>query len=179
MQVLPINKSFAPSFGEIKCRGNSSEKQIELDWQIKTYLRTPNKDCNNKTPEKYYEQKGFDIGITSMPNGNTVNVSLYKRDKKTKNLDHQSFFLRKEINIGDYSNPEELNAKEIKDKYEASRSFFYNHSKILSVAAAVILVAGLSQIKGTKAAALQTSEKVSVTMDSIYNKLTNILIKQK
>ncbi len=180
MQVLPINKNFAPSFGEIKSKGNSSEKQMVLVHQIKTFLRTENKDFNNKTPEKYYQRKGYDIGLISLPDMEKVNVSLYKRNNKREtNLSQESFFSRKRTDINDYSSSEELNTKTMKEKYNASRGFLYNNLGVLSFAAAVLLLAGISQIKGAKAAALETSQKFGVTIDSIYNKLENILIKQK
>ncbi len=175
MQILPINKNFAPSFAAIKSIGNFTEKQTELDIQLKNILNEPHKDLH-KTPNKYSEKKGYNFVIKPIGD-DKVCLSMQKNMTITLTNGARSYDCTEEIQIGDHDDNNPLRAEDIIHVY--NKSHRRNQNMLIGMfcgtVLALSLTLGLSQFKGAKAASIQTVEKIGAMTDSIYNKIASIL----
>ena len=176
MQISPINKSYAPSFGEIFSKGESTEKQAELINELKNQLREPNKNLNNKTPEEYYRNKQYSFVIETIPN-NAIALFLEKNLRTIGAGTNREYTYSEAIKVGEYDSEHKLDINDIKTAHKEDRNTKNLLMGILGFATAAIIFLCLSHCKGTKSAALESAGKAGETIDSIYNKFTNVVLK--
>ena len=176
MQISPINKSYAPSFGEIFSKGESTEKQSELINELKNQLREPNENLNNKTPEEYYGKKQYSFVIETLPD-NAVALFLEKNLRTIGAGTNREYTYSEAIKVGEYDSEHKLDINDIKTAHKEDRNTKNLLMAILGFATAAMLFAGISQCKGAKSAALESAGKAGETIDSIYNKFTNVVLK--
>lgn len=176
MQISPINYSYAPSFAAIKSLGSFTEKQTELDMQLKNVLNEPNKSLKNKTPTNYYGKKGYDFVIQPLSN-DAVELSMRKDMKIIGTGINRSYTWSEEIHIGEYNDNAPLVTEDIIGTYKSHKSNQNMLIGILGFATAAMIFLCLSHCRGAKSAALESAGKAGETIDSMYNKFTNIVLK--
>lgn len=176
MQVSPINNNFAPSFAAIKSIGNFTETQTELDIKLKNILNEPHKDLKNKTPNQYYEKKGYNFVIKPIAD-DKVGLSMQKNMTITLTNGARSYDCTEEIPIGEHYDNNQLRTEDIIDVYNKAHK--RNQNMLIGLfggtVLALLLTLGLSQFQGVKVASIQTVEKIGAMTDSIYNKIASIL----
>ena len=174
MKLAPINEYYSPSFGAVKSIGEYTEKQMNLDFELKNILKNPYKSIRNKTPANYYGSKGYDFLIQPVST-DRVQLSMCKDLKIIYDGIKRSYTCSEEINIGEHCDNAPLNVDDIKCTYNHHNGNKNTYIGLFSGLLIVLSMAlGFSQYKGTRVASMQTIEKVSALTDSIYNKLASV-----